>query len=131
MMPLSRLYALVLGAVYVLVGLVGFVVAPGLEPRPLVIFDINLVHNLVHLALGIAGLAAYFGGFGTSRLYAQVVGTVLLVVALAGFLPQPLLGILPIGGADIFLHAATGALGLYAGFFAPAGAATSAAAARA
>ena len=84
MMALSRLYALVLGAIYLLVGLVGFVVAPGLETRPLVIFDINLAHNLVHLALGVAGLAAYFGGFGTSRLYAQVVGMVLLVVALAG-----------------------------------------------
>jgi hypothetical protein len=66
-----------------------------------------------------------------ARLYAQVVGMVLLEVALAGFLPQPLLGILPIGGADIFLHAATGALGAYAGFFAPADAAGSAAAARA
>jgi Domain of unknown function (DUF4383) len=118
-MSLSRLYAVVLGAVYLLVGVVGFAVAPGLEARPLVIFDINLVHNLVHVALGIGGLAAYFAGLPASRFYAQTVGVVLLVVALAGFLPQPLLGILPIGGADIVLHALTGALGVYAGFFAP------------
>jgi hypothetical protein len=130
-MSLSRLYALAFGAVYLLVGLVGFAVAPGMEPRPLLIFDINLAHNLVHLVLGVAGLGAYFGGAAASRFYAQAVGVVLLVVALAGLLPQPLLGVLPIGGADIFLHALTGAIGVYAGFFAPADATTAAAAARA
>jgi len=119
-MSLSRLYALVLGSIYLLVGLVGLAIAPGMTPQPLLVFDINLAHNLVHLVLGIAGLVAYFGGASPSRLYAQVAGAALLVVALAGFLPQPLLGILPIGGADIFLHALTGALGVYAGFFAPA-----------
>jgi Domain of unknown function (DUF4383) len=130
-MSLSRMYALVFGAVYLLAGLVGLAIAPGMEPRSLVIFDINLAHNLVHILLGVAGLAAYFGGFGTSRVYAQVVGVVLLVVALAGFLPQPLLGILPIGGADIFLHALTGALGVYAGFVAQDEATRTATAARA
>jgi Domain of unknown function (DUF4383) len=130
-MSLSRMYALVFGAVYLLVGLVGLAIAPGMEPRSLVIFDINLAHNLVHIVLGIAGLAAYFGGFGTSRIYAQVVGVVLLVVALAGFLPQPLLGVLPIGGADIILHALTGALGVYSGFMAQDEATSAATAARA
>jgi hypothetical protein len=130
-MALSRLYAVVFGGVYLLVGLVGLAIAPGMESRPLLIFDINLAHNLVHLALGIGGLAAFAAGAGASRFYAQAVGVVLLVVALAGFLPQPLLGILPIGGADILLHALTGAIGVYAGFFAPADATAAAAAGRA
>jgi hypothetical protein len=101
------------------VGLVGFLVAPGVETHQLVIFDINLPHDVVHLALGLGGLAAYFGGGTASRLYAQVVGVVLLIVAQAGFLPQPLLGLLPVGGADIVLHALTGLLGLYVGFVTP------------
>jgi hypothetical protein len=36
--------------------------------------------------------------------------------ALAGFLPQPFLGLLPLGGLDIALHAATAILAVAAGW---------------
>jgi hypothetical protein len=38
------------------------------------------------------------------------------VLAVAGFLPQPLLGLVPLGGTDILLHAATALLGAVAGW---------------
>jgi hypothetical protein len=68
-----RYFALIIGIIYVLVGLLGFI--PGARhPAPpgapdlaleasygylLGLFPINLLHNLVHLGVGIWGLAAY------------------------------------------------------------------------
>ena len=116
-MSLARSFAGITGVSYVLLGLLGFAVTgTSLETRRLLVFDINVVHNLVHLLIGGSGLAAYAAGRGSSSLYAQVVGVVLSVVAVAGFLPQAFLGLIPLGGADILLHAVTAAVGLYAGF---------------
>jgi hypothetical protein len=38
------------------------------------------------------------------------------ILTIAGFLPQPLLGLVPLGGADIPLHAATALLAAAAGW---------------
>jgi Domain of unknown function (DUF4383) len=116
-MSLARPFAGITGATYVLLGLLGFAVTgASLETRQLLVFDINVVRNVVHLLIGGSGLAAYAAGCGSSILFARVVGVVLCVVAVAGFLPQAFLGLTPLGGADILLHAATAAAGLYAGF---------------
>lgn len=113
-MNLARIYAITFGAVYAVVGLVGFAVAPTLETHNLVIFPVNLIHNSVHLLVGLAGLAAFF----TARevLYSRGVAIVFAVLVVAGFLPQPLLGLVPLGGWDIALHAATAILGGLAGW---------------
>ena len=52
-MNLARLYAAAFGAVYTLVGLVGLAVAPGLATGTLLLFPVNLPHNLVHLVVGV------------------------------------------------------------------------------
>src|SRR4029434_11295795 len=60
----SQLLALAIGAVYTLVGILGFVVT-GLDnfasetDKALLGFEINPLHNLVHLAIGLAGLALW------------------------------------------------------------------------
>ena len=57
--------ALVIGAAYVLVGIVGFFVtgfddfAAPTNERLLGIFEINPLHNVVHLLIGFAGLALW------------------------------------------------------------------------
>ena len=114
-MNISRIYALAFGAVYTLVGLIGFAVAPTMQTHDLIIFPVNGPHNAVHLAVGLVGLAAYF----TARdvVYARGMAVLFAVLTLAGlFLPQPLLGLVPLGGWDIALHAATAVLGAAAGF---------------
>ena len=112
-MPLTRLFAATFGAVYTLVGLLGFAVAPHQATHQLIVFDVNLTHNLVHLAIGFAGLVAFASGAVASRSYAVALAVVYAVVAVAGFAPQPLLGIIPVGGADIALHAATAMVAAY------------------
>ena len=113
-MNLARTYALVFGVVYTLVGLAGFAVAPTQEIHNLILFPVNLTHNLVHLAFGLAGLAAYFTGRQIA--YARGAAVLFIVLAAAGFLPQPLLGLVPLGGADIVLHFLTAVLAAVAGW---------------
>ena len=58
----SQLLALAIGAVYTLIGILGFFIT-GFEnfaaetDKTLLGFEINPLHNLVHLAIGLAGLA--------------------------------------------------------------------------
>jgi len=70
-----------LGAVLVIVGLLGFVNHPVLG-----IFEVNTLHNLIHLASGI--LAIVFAGMGTAqgKKFALVLGVVYALVTILGFL---------------------------------------------
>jgi hypothetical protein len=122
--PIAKMAAGVFGAVYLLVGILGFI--PGLAPMGngthnlLGLFPISSLHNVVHLAVGLAGLGAYFSGVAMSRTFAQAVGIVYALIAVLGIIVGNSLGFLPIGGLDIGLHAITAAVLLYVGFAAPA-----------
>jgi Domain of unknown function (DUF4383) len=113
-MNLARIYAIVFGVVYTLVGLAGFLVAPGLATGTLAVFPVNAPHNVVHLVVGLLGIAAFM----TNRTveYARLMAVLFAILAVAGFAPQPLLGLVPLGGTDILLHAATALLGAVAGW---------------
>ena len=113
-MNLSRAYAVVFGVVYTIVGLIGFTVSTTLATANLVIFPVNVVHNLVHLAVGLLGIAAFLSA--RSVLYARVMAVLFVILTLAGFLPQPLLGLVPLGGPDVVLHALTAILAVVAGW---------------
>jgi uncharacterized protein DUF4383 len=113
-MNLSRAYATVFGVVYTLVGVVGLLVAPTLATATLIVFPVNVLHNAVHLLVGVLGIAAVVSNRTVE--YARVMAVVFAVLTLAGFLPQPLLGLVPIGGLDIVLHAATAVLAAAAGW---------------
>lgn len=114
-MNLSRLYAITFGAVYTVVGLIGFTVSTTLATATLILFPVNVLHNAVHLLVGLLGIAAFLTGRTVE--YARAVAVVFAVLVVAGFLPQPLLGLVPLGGADIALHALTALLAAAAGWF--------------
>lgn len=113
-MNLARIYAIAFGAVYTLVGVLGMFVSTTLATGTLILFPVNVVHNIVHLAIGLAGIAAYMTGRSVE--YCRGAAVLFLVLVIAGFLPQPLLGIVPLGGADIALHAVSGILAAVAGW---------------
>lgn len=117
-MGLARMVALVLGAVYLLVGIVGFIIVPGGEGDLLGIFPVNVVHNIVHILIGAALL---YGATATTAaiMVSRVMGIVLVVVGLLGIPFPDGFGILPLGGPDILLHLASGVVLLYIGFMAP------------
>ena len=116
-MNLSKSYAAVFGAVYTLVGILGFFVSTTLATANLVIFPVNVLHNIAHLVvIGIPGLVAYFTGRET--LYARAMAFLFAILVVAGLLPQPFLGIIPLGGWDIALHALSGIAAAAAGWLA-------------
>lgn len=112
--------ALAFGIVYTAVGVFGFLPFLGgsytQTPDNLLGFvPINLLHNLVHLVIGIAGIAAA-SSLSRSRVYTQTVGIVLILIGLLGVVVSNPLNQLPIGGFDIAIHLLTGAVLAYSGF---------------
>jgi hypothetical protein len=113
--------AQIFGWVFVLVALWGFFVSRGsMEAGPeapaiLGLFPVNLLHNLVHLGLGIWGIAAA-RSFGGARAYGRIAGVAYILLAILGFVDPTTFGLIPIGGADIWLHATLGVILAAIGF---------------
>ena len=112
----NRLIATVFGAVYLLVGLVGFAVTSGVgffstEGANLIIFEVNPLHNVIHLAIGAALLYAGVKGIQLARTVNTAVGAVYLLVGILGlFLLSSPLNIIALNGADNVLHLASAVL---------------------
>ncbi len=110
----------ILGAVYVVVGILGFlgdpIVTAGVhDDMPsasgdlLGIFPINAVHNVVHLAIGAVLL------FGTTSVpraigVARAIAVAYALVGVLGLIAPDTFGLMPIGGADVLLHFGTAAV---------------------
>jgi Domain of unknown function (DUF4383) len=111
----------VFGIVFVIIALAGML-ATGVSmdasmataPRLLGLFSLNLLHNIVHLLFGAWGLAAS-RTFAGSKTYLFGAGAIYLVLAICGFVAPTGFGLVPLGGADIGLHAALGVVLLAAG----------------
>ena len=114
--------ALVFGIIFLLVGILGLL-APGgrqmgADPAPhllLGLFPVNVLHNIVHLAFGVWGLVAS-RSFSASKSYAQIGGVIYIVLAVAAFVSPTTFGFIPIGGNNIWLHAALGVALAFFGF---------------
>ena len=108
---LNQKLGIALGAVYLLVGLVGFAVTSdvGFVAKDgnllLGIFEINPLHNIVHLAVGAALLGAALSGAAASRSVNLAVGAVYGLVGLLGwFIDGSSANILALNPADHLLH---------------------------
>jgi len=115
----AQWFCLIVGATLVLVGLLGFIAEPDFSVdagSDLIIFEVNGVHNLVHLGSGVF-LLALMGRRDTARTAALAFGLVYLVVTVIGFADgSDILGIFPIDAEDNVLHLllTIAALGAYA-----------------
>jgi len=101
----------VFGIIFILVAVLGFISPGGLvmamDPTTgmvLGVFPVNLLHNIVHLLFGIWGLIASRTWAG-SRTFFTIGGIIYAVITVVGFLSPTGFGIIPLGGADIGLHA--------------------------
>jgi hypothetical protein len=115
-----QMVALLFGAIYLAAGVLGFLPFLGgsvtmTNSKLLGLFNINLLHNLVHIVIGIAGLAAA-ASLANSRRFCQVVGLILMLLGVIGVFVANPLGLLYIGGLDIALHLVSGAILAYFGF---------------
>jgi hypothetical protein len=126
----ARMFALAIGIVYLLVGLLGLVWPGGTMithngasdadwPRLLGLFPINLLHNIVHLAIGAWGIAAYRSLNG-SVAFARALAILYGLLAIMGLIPglNTTFGLIPIFGHDVWLHAGTALIAAYFGWMA-------------
>lgn len=125
----ARLYSLVVGAVLVIAGIIGFFYEASFDTGDAVqadkvfgILAINGWHNVVHLVAGLIGLAAA-GSDSSARLYAFGFGVIYIVLAVWGFIlggEDVLLDFVPLNTEDNVLHLILGLVGLAAGTATPA-----------
>ena len=118
----NRLLATIFGAVYVLIGILGFTVTSGVGffstkgGLLLGIFEVNIFHNVAHLLIGAALLIAGLSNVRAAKTVNSVVGAAYLVLGLAGlFLVGTALNILALNVADNVLHFASAAILLAVG----------------
>ncbi len=127
-----RKFALIFGIIYVIAGIAGFI--PALNPhhadmppiavdsfygRALGLFPVNILHNLVHLGIGVWGIlgsrslsGARFFGRGLAIFYG--------LLAILGLIPatNTMFGLVPLYGNDVWLHGGTALIAAYFGFVA-------------
>ncbi|HWG93847.1 MAG TPA: DUF4383 domain-containing protein [Mycobacteriales bacterium] len=110
----NQTVALAFGAIYTLVGIAGFFVSETFADRTdndlLGIFQVNHLHNIVHLLIGVALIAAS-KRHDTSRGANLAIGVTYLAL---GVLGPPITGtalnVVALNGADHVLHLASGAV---------------------
>lgn len=121
-----------IGYLYLLVGAVGFIPAfltPGAEDRPGLtvqtgygylfgLFAVNVLHNLVHIGVGIWGIVSSRSTLDAVR-FARGLAVFYGILTVMGLIPglNTTLGLIPIFGHDVWLHALTTAAAAYFGYY--------------
>ena len=110
----NRLVASIIGAVYIVVGLLGFLVTGGVgfiatEGGLLLgIFEVNPLHNIVHVAVGAVLLIGGLSSVAAAKGINIAVGAVYLLLGVVGFfLVGTAANILALNTFDHFLHLAS------------------------
>ncbi len=104
----QKTYAMVIGAVLVLVGLIGFVNAPIFG-----IFGVNTAQNILHLVGG--AVIIWYGYKGAGKTTNMTLGVISAVVGVLGFVPGAsglLASLFGINTAISVLHIGIGAVSL-------------------
>jgi uncharacterized membrane protein len=137
----ERYCALIIGILFLLVGLAGFIPAltslpgttassvPGDEVSNIYnsgfsyifgLFPTNLLHNIVRIIVGSLGIAAYTT-LGGARLFNRGFAIAYALLAIMGLLPlaKTMFGLMPIFGNNIWFNGLTAAITAYFGFFQP------------
>ena len=121
----NRIVATIFGAVYLLVGLLGFAVTGGVgffatEGGLLLgVFAVNPLHNVAHLLIGAALLIGGIVSATAAKAVNATVGAAYLLLGIVGFfLAGTAANILALNTADHFLHLASAIvlLGVALGF---------------
>ena len=125
-----RTFSLIFGLVFTVIGVAGFfpaLLTPHDAQHELMLeqgagelfglFPVNVLHNLVHVAFGVWGLAVYRNTRGAIG-YARSVAVAYALLTVFGLIPglNTLAGLVPLHGNDIWLHAVLAAVAGYFGF---------------
>lgn len=126
-----RTMALLFGAVFLVVGILGFVpgaFTPTEHPAGMTmtqgyglllgLFAVNLLHNAVHILFGLWGLLSR-GSVAAARTFFRGMAIIYAVLVVMGLLGPPMsitFGLIPLHGNDVWLHAVLALAGVYFGW---------------
>lgn len=112
----AKMAAIVIGIVFVVIGLLGFFNNPVLG-----LFSVNPVHNVVHIVSGLVLLAGAYSSLG-SGMALKIIGVIYAIIAILGFFMMGADGMmfgLAMNEADKWLHVVLAIVILAAGFGLP------------
>lgn len=113
----SRTFATIFGWVYLAVGAIGFALTgfsgfAATEGPVLIFFEINPLHNIVHLLIGAVLVVAGRNSESVARGVVATIASTYLVVGIVGFfILDSAVNILAINQPDNFLHIGTALIG--------------------
>lgn len=124
-------FALIFGLAYLAIGILGLLpmtlTPPPADAPPTTFaylygylfgrFPVNIVLSLLHIAVGIWGIAAWRGRASSTK-YARDLAVLFGALAVLGLLPMTntLFGMMPINGGDVWLHGVTAVIAAYFGW---------------
>jgi hypothetical protein len=108
----NRAFGIVLGLIFFVGGILGFFITSATpftstQGSTLIgLFEVNPLHTLIHLVLGVALLITGLVGPRAARVTNLLVGVVFAILGIFGFavLAQPSINVFAINGADDVLH---------------------------
>ncbi|QPZ38010.1 DUF4383 domain-containing protein [Paramicrobacterium chengjingii] len=112
----NRLLATIFGAVYLLVGLLGFSVTGGVGfisndgGLLLGLFMVNPLHNIAHVLIGAALLIGGLANVKAAKSTNIVVGAAYLLLGVVGFFVSGPINVLALNMPDHFLHLGSAAV---------------------
>jgi len=104
----------VFATVFLLIGVLGFVPGITTDGHLLGIFQVDMMHNIIHLLTGILG---FVFAKSAPKMFLKVFGVVYLLVTIMGFLEgNTVLGLMGVNLADNVLHLLASVVALVFGF---------------
>jgi len=103
--------------VFLLIGVLGFVPGITSDGMLLGIFEVDFLHNIIHLLTGLVFAYVAWKAMHQATMAFKVFGVVYAIVAVVGFVQgDTVLGLINANMADHLLHIVVAGLALWAGF---------------
>jgi hypothetical protein len=118
----TKTLALVIGVIFIAVGILGFVANPIIGESENAIFHADKIHNMVHIISGVLFVLVALAAPGAAGGFMKLFGLVYLGIGIAGLVQfgtsgmGELFGFLHVNGNDNILHVALGVVIFLAGF---------------
>lgn len=116
----AKTIALVIGLIFIAVGLLGFVNNPVVGEGA--VFHTDTVHNAVHIISGVLFVLVALAAPASAAGFMMLFGIIYLLIGIVGFVSLgsegmgKILGFLHVNGADNYLHVALGIVIFIAGY---------------
>ena len=111
-----RLITIVFGVALIFAGVAGFVPALTINGALFGIFEVDAMHNIVHLVTGVVAIMAATN-LRFTKIFFIVFGIIYTLVAIFGFARDGDLIIMHVNLADDFLHLGIGLFSIYLAYF--------------